>query len=201
MTRCTTPLPLVLASRSPRRRELLERIGLRLRCVPADIDESIVPRETPAVHVERLAREKGLRVAGRDDAVVVSADTVVVLDGRILGQPADDVEATMMLRALSGREHEVYTGCAVFWRGRSAAGVEAVRVTFRTLSDEEIRWYVGTGEPRDKAGAYGIQGSGAVLVRRIDGDYTAVVGMPLPLMLSCFAALGLRFGPDGVVPA
>jgi septum formation protein len=193
-------LPVVLASRSPRRRELLERIGVRPECVPSGVDESIRSGEDARSHVQRLAIDKGARLAAaRSDAVVIAADTVVAVDSRILNQPADTHDAAEMLRALSGRTHEVHTGCAVRWRGRTASGVESVRVTFRPLSDDEIARYVESGEPLDKAGAYGIQGAGAWLVRRVEGDYTAVVGLSLPLLHDLLANLGLRLGTGGVV--
>jgi septum formation protein len=187
----------VLASSSPRRRELLSLIGIAHQVVPADIDESALPGEEPAAHAERLAREKAAAVAAREpDAVVVGADTIVVVDGDILGKPRDEAAAAAMLRRLAGRTHVVFTAVAVERGGRAASGVEAVDVTFRPLTDEEIGHYIATGEPMDKAGAYGIQGFGATIVERIVGDYFAVMGLALGRMVRLMRELGVeyRFG-------
>jgi septum formation protein len=171
-------VPIVLASSSPRRRELLALLGLSFEVSPANIDESWRNGEPPAAHAERLAREKS-EAGARPGVAVVGADTIVVVDGAILGKPADAAEARVMLRRLSGREHEVFTGVAVGYEGRMASGVERTTVRFRSLDDATIAAYVETGEPMDKAGAYGIQGVGAMLVRSISGSYTNVVGLPL----------------------
>jgi nucleoside triphosphate pyrophosphatase len=186
----------ILASASPRRRELLRLVGIEHVVMPADIDETQVPGEAPAVHAERLAREKAGAIQ-RDDAVVIGSDTIVVVDGDVLGKPGDYDEAAAMLRRLSGRSHVVMTGVAVAWRGRMSSGVEEVGVTFRALSDDEIRRYIETGEPMDKAGAYGIQGFGATIVDRVDGDYFAVMGLPLNRLVRLCRSLGLGydFGP------
>lgn len=186
----------VLASASPRRRELLALIGVPHEVRPADIDETYLPHEAPAAHAERLAREKALAVHA-PDAVVIGSDTIVVVDGDVLGKPADSAEAARMLRRLSGRSHTVMTAVAVAWQGRVESGVEAVGVTFRELSDDEIARYIATGEPMDKAGAYGIQGFGATLVSRVDGDYFAVMGLALHRLMRMCERLGLRypFGP------
>ena len=186
----------VLASASPRRRELLRLVGIEHTVIPADIDETYPPGEAAAVYAERLAREKAGAI-DRDDAVVIGSDTIVVVDGDVLGKPRDREQAVEMLRRLSGRAHVVMTGVAVAWRGRMSSGVEEVGVTFRALSDDEIRRYVETGEPMDKAGAYGIQGFGATIVDRVDGDYFAVMGLPLDRLVRLCRALGLGydFGP------
>jgi len=188
----------VLASQSPRRRELLTLIGIPHEVRPADIDESVRPGERPAPHAERLARTKALAVAGADGAALtIGSDTIVVVDGDILGKPSDAAEARRMLRRLSGREHVVFTAVAVAYGGRVASSVEEVTVAFRALSDHEIDAYVATGEPMDKAGGYGIQGYGATIVERIDGDYFAVMGLALGRMVRLMAELGVeyRFGP------
>ncbi len=188
----------VLASSSPRRRELLTLIGIPHTVRAADIDETPLPSEAPRPHAERLARGKTLAIAEQDrDAVVVGADTIVVVDGDILGKPRDERDAAIMLRRLAGRSHVVLTAVAVAWRGRLVSDVESVDVTFRTLSDADISRYIATREPMDKAGAYGIQGFGATIVERVDGDYFAVMGLALGLMVRLMAQLGLdyRFGP------
>jgi septum formation protein len=188
--------PVVLASASPRRRELLRLVGIEHTVIPADVDETHPPSEAPAVYAERLARQKAAAIE-RDDAVVIGSDTIVVVDGEVLGKPRDREQAVAMLRRLSGRAHVVMTGVAVAWRGRISSGVEEVGVTLRALSDDEIRRYVETGEPMDKAGAYGIQGFGATIVDRVDGDYFAVMGLPLNRLVRLCRALGLGydFGP------
>ncbi|WP_178119490.1 nucleoside triphosphate pyrophosphatase [Pseudomonas sp. SCB32] len=174
---------LYLASSSPRRRELLTQIGLPFHIVPASIDETPQADESAVVYVERLAREKALAglhfLAQRADVCVLGADTAVVLDGRILGKPADRDEALAMLQALSGREHDVLTAVAVANRDRCEAKVVSSRVTFRSVSMEESERYWDTGEPHDKAGGYAIQGLAAVFVRCVEGSYSAVVGLPL----------------------
>ena len=187
----------VLASSSPRRQELLGLIGIAHTVVPADIDESVLPNEDPRVHAERLARGKALVVAEREpNAVVIAADTIVVVDGDILGKPRDEAGAAEMLRRLSGRGHVVFTAVAVARAGQVASGVEAVDVRFRDLRDDEIQQYIATREPMDKAGAYGIQGYGATIVERIDGDYFAVMGLALGRMVRLMESLGVeyRFG-------
>lgn len=188
----------LLASQSPRRRDLLDLIGVLHEVWPADIDESWLPGEAPAVHAERLAREKALALARENPkAAVIGADTIVVLDGDILGKPVDAADAARMLRRLSGRTHTVLTAVAVARDGRVESGVESVEVTFRALSDAQIERYIATGEPMDKAGAYGIQGYGAVLVERIHGDYFAVMGLALGRLVGLLQRVGLAydFGP------
>ena len=180
----TTPndqAPLViLASASPRRRDLLDLIGIAHQVRPADIDEAALPDEAPAPHAERLARAKAHALAeANPHAVVIAADTIVVVDGDILGKPRDEAQAAQMLRRLAGREHTVFTAIAVARDARTESAVEDVRVTFRALSDEEIAAYIATREPMDKAGAYGIQDDyGAVFVTRIEGcsAFRAAIG-------------------------
>jgi septum formation protein len=191
----------VLASSSPRRRELLTLIGIPHTVSPADIDETILPGEAPAPHAERLAREKAALVAERvaredGEAVVIGADTIVVVDSDILGKPRDETSAAAMLRRLAGRSHTVFTAVAVARGDRLVSGVEAVDVTFRAMSDEEIAAYIATGEPMDKAGAYGIQGYGATIVERIVGDYFAVMGLALGRLVRLLGDVGVeyRFG-------
>ena len=174
---------LFLASASPRRRELLAQIAVPCVTQIASIDETPLPDEPPAAYVERLAREKaraGLLALGeRKDAVVLGADTAVVLDGRILGKPADFAESRAMLQALSGRSHQVMTAVALVGGDREAARVVSSEVSFRPISEAEIQAYWASGEPCDKAGSYGIQGLAAVFVNRLQGSYSAVVGLPL----------------------
>lgn len=184
--------PVILASASPRRRELLALIGIPHEVIPSNIDETYLPGEVPRTHAERLAREKA-SLSQRDDAVVIGSDTIVVVDGDVLGKPTDDEHAAAMLRRLSGRSHVVMTGVAVRWRGRIASGVEEVGVTFRALNDDDIARYIATREPMDKAGAYGIQGYGATIVSRVDGDYFAVMGLALGKLVSLCRELGLRY--------
>lgn len=191
--------PLILASASPRRRELLAGLGLRFTVRAADVDETPRAGEAPAGYVLRLAREKAAAVAKAEqgDGWVLAADTSVVVDGEILGKPLEDQngdDARRMLRLLSGREHEVLTGIALLEsRGsetREATHVETSRVRMAALSEEEIAWYAATGEPRDKAGAYAIQGLGALFVEAVAGNYSNVVGLPIPAVYRLFAALG-----------
>ena len=187
----------ILASQSPRRRELLTLVGIPHEVRPSDIDESYGAGELPHAHAERLAREKAAVVArSAPDAVVIGSDTIVVLDGDVLGKPRDERDAASMLMRLSGRTHTVMTAVAVMWRGVERSAVEEVEVTFHTLTSAEIDAYIATREPMDKAGAYGIQGFGATIVARVDGDYFAVMGLPLQRMVRLMADLGLnyRFG-------
>src|SRR4051812_2709854 len=188
----------ILASQSPRRRELLTLVGIAHEVQPADIDESYLAGEKPAAHAERLARGKCAVIAERaPDALVIGSDTIVVVDGDVLGKPANESDAAHMLRRLSGRSHIVVTAVAVAWRGETRSAVEEVNVTFPSLSDDDIAAYIATREPMDKAGAYGIQGYGATIVERVDGDYFAVVGLPLNRLTRLLESLGLEypFGP------
>lgn len=173
---------LILASGSPRRRELLEELGLSPEVRPANIDETPLPGEVAAAYVERLAIEKGAAVVALGDIepgdVVVSADTIVVLDGDLLGQPENDNSARAMLEALSGRTHDVLTGVAVRTDQAVTSVVETTVVHFAELSSIDIDWYIATGEPADKAGAYALQGRGGAFVTAIEGSYDNVIGLP-----------------------
>ncbi|MBX5481795.1 MAG: septum formation inhibitor Maf [Myxococcaceae bacterium] len=170
---------LVLASASPRRQALLRQLGLTFSVDPAELDERPLQGETARDYVVRIARAKAALVAARHPgALVLAADTTVVVDETVLGKPKDADEARAMLTRLSGREHQVMSAVALDGAERSALRVETT-VRFRPLTAEEIEWYVGTGEPLDKAGAYGIQGMGGSLVLSIDGSYSNVVGLPL----------------------
>lgn len=197
--RTSASLPLViLASQSPRRRELLTLIGIPHEVLPAHVDESVHEDEAPVPHCERLARAKAVTLAaGYPDAVVIGSDTIVVIDGDILGKPRSVEDAQQMLARLSGRTHTVFTAVAAAYAGQLVSGVESVSVTFRPLTSTQITAYVATGEPMDKAGAYGIQGYGATIVERIDGDYFAVMGLAIGRLINLFGLLGLsyKFGP------
>src|SRR6266571_294173 len=183
---------IVLASGSPRRRQLLEMIGLEFRVVPPEVDESLGPAEQAEGYVTRLAREKATTVARRErGAVVLAADTTVVLRGTIFGKPANPEEAAEMLRQLEGRKHQVMTAVAVAQDGRVEHALDVTDVTFRPLTDAQIAAYVATGEPLDKAGAYAIQGKGAALVEGIRGDFFGVMGLPLRLALEVLDRRGL----------
>jgi septum formation protein len=192
------PPRVILASQSPRRRDLLTLIGVTHTVAPADIDESVGPDEMPEPHAERLARTKACTIASREPgAVVIGSDTIVVIDGRILGKPEDEADAARMLRLLSGRTHTVVTAVAVARDADVRSGVERVQVRFRPLTESTIAEYIRTREPMDKAGAYGIQGFGAAIIEGIDGDFFAVMGLPIGRMLALCAELGVdyRFGP------
>ncbi len=186
---------LVLASASPRRAELLRSLGLDFVIQSADIDETRRPAEPPEAYVERLANEKARAGATRlkdEPALVIAADTIVVHDGRVLGKPADEDDAKKMLRSIAGQKHEVLTGVCVVdtAQGRTASNLERTEVAMAPLGDGELSWYVGTGEPLDKAGSYAIQGLGAIFVERVRGNYTNVVGLPLPLLHRLASELG-----------
>lgn len=173
-------MSLVLASSSPRRRELLAQIGVAFRVQVAAVDETPLAGEPPQAYVARLALEKARAVARQQpQAVVLGADTTVVLEGSILAKPLDDAEARQMLQRLSGRSHEVLTAVALVQDHREQVQVVRTAVTFCPLTPAQIAAYVATGEPADKAGAYGIQGLGAVLVASLHGSYSNVVGLPL----------------------
>jgi septum formation protein len=184
----------VLASSSPRRRELLALVGISHEVQPANIDETLRPRETPRRYAERLAREKASALATRDPNVItIGADTIVVINRKILGKPADAEQAGAMLRQLSGREHTVVTAVAVARGKKLRSAVDEVRVRFRKLRADEIDAYIATGEPMDKAGAYGIQGYGATIVECIDGDYFAVMGLSLVRLVGLLRDVGVRY--------
>ena len=193
---------IVLASGSPRRRELLARFGVPFRVQTSHVDETSDLPASPAEIVEELARRKGRAVAEEcRDALVIGADTVVVFNGNILGKPDDEQDAAYMLKMLSGKEHQVYSGLSLTVVSRGEITKEYVshrmtRVWMRSLSPEKIQWYVNTKEPLDKAGAYGIQGLGACLVERIEGCYFNVVGMSLSLLDEMLTELGYCIAQD-----
>jgi septum formation protein len=174
---------IVLASASERRSRLLDQIGVAHACVAADVDESQRPGESPVAYVQRLASDKAAAVVNRLDGraaqPVLAADTTVVLDGRIYGKPADETDCVTMLSALAGRTHEVLTAVALRHDGILREAISSSRVTFRAIGSEECRRYWASGEPAGKAGAYAIQGLGAVFVSRLDGSFSGVMGLPL----------------------
>ena len=193
-------MKIVLASQSPRRRQLLGQMGLEFTTQSPEIDESAFHGRDAQDLVETLSREKARWVARQQtpDTLVIGADTVVVLDGAILGKPRDGAEAEAMLAALSGRDHQVFTGVTLCQGDRILTQAEETQVTFRPLTGQEIRQYVSTGEPMDKAGAYGIQGLGALLVQRLEGDYFNVMGLPLCRLGRMLRAFGVELlSPDG----
>ncbi len=172
---------IILASSSPRRRELLNYIVSGFDIVPSGIEETA--SGTPRQQALKLACDKAQDVAKyHPDAVVIGADTLVVIDKKVLGKPIDKQDAVLMLKALSGRTHKVYTGVAVVYGNETFTGCEVTSVTFDTLTDDEIAEYIKTGEPMDKAGAYGIQGFGGKFIKRVDGCYFNVMGLPLNLL-------------------
>jgi septum formation protein len=181
--------PLVLASASPRRAEILRAVAWPFEALPAEIDETPHASEDPVAYVERLAREKAEATAARcaDSRLVLGADTTVVVEGVMLAKPLDEADARRMLRLLSGRWHEVLTGVALVRAGdepRRVVSHQATRVRFAALSEEEIGWYVSTQEPMDKAGAYAVQGRAALFIEEIAGEYWNVVGLPVRLLYS-----------------
>jgi len=188
----------VLASGSPRRLELLRRLGVEPEVQAADVDEAPLPGEAPAATVARLAAAKARAVAPPPGALVVAADTEVVLDGVVLGKPVDADEAAAVLRSLSGRDHRVLTGVHVRCDDREAAAVEETIVRFRPLGDDEIAAYVAGPEPYDKAGGYGIQGAGGAFVDRIEGSDTNVVGLPLATVVRLATEVGVRLLPSPI---
>ena len=191
------PPRFILASASPRRRELLTRAGYEFDVVPPEVDEARVGGESVYEHVTRLARAKaGAVAATHPDRMVIGADTVVVADGVLLGKPQDWREAAVMLRTLSARSHEVVTGVALVTATSCRTAVESTVVSFVALNDAVIDWYVATGEPLDKAGAYGAQGLGSRFVDRVDGSYTNVVGLPIAVVARLFSEAWSQ-GQDG----
>ena len=174
---------LILASGSPRRKDLLESIGVRFQVIPSDVDETFFPCETPIEGVKRLSLEKAREISVNYPGYwIIGADTVVVIDGKVLGKPVDEDEAKVMLRSLNGATHEVYTGFSLVnsqCEEQTVTGFSRSEVFIRSMSDDEIDEYVASGEPMDKAGAYAIQGLGAALVQSVNGSYTNVVGLPL----------------------
>lgn len=187
-------MDIILASQSPRRRELLERMGVRdFRIVTPDIDERMDRDLPPEELVRRISAEKARAVREQmgADAIIIAADTVVALDGAVLGKPGDELEAFKMLSTLSGNRHQVYTGVTVLRGEEEYSQSEETTVSFRELTGEEIDCYIKTGEPMDKAGAYGIQGYGALLIEGIQGDYYNVMGLPVCRLGKILKALGV----------
>lgn len=181
---------LTLASASPRRKQLLEMLGLPIRVVPANIPEAPLPRETPLAYSKRLAREKARAVPGE---YVLGADTIVVMDEHLLEKPTDAEDAVRMLTLLQGRTHEVISSVALAHGGKEEVRTDITKVTFRRCDEAYLRAYVATGEPMDKAGAYGIQGYGAALVEKVEGDFFGVMGLPVRLVLELLAEAGWKY--------
>ncbi|HEY7637462.1 MAG TPA: Maf family protein [Gemmatimonadales bacterium] len=194
-----TPLPLTLASSSPRRRQLLEMLGIPVRVVPPNIPEVRRSLETPVDYVERLAREKALSVNG---GIVLGADTTVVIRDEVLEKPMDASDALRMLQKLQGRTHQVVTSVVLVVDDAIYQATDVTNVVFRRMDQAYLQAYVATGEPMDKAGAYGIQGYGAALVEKIEGDFFSVMGLPIRLVLDLLAQAGhpYRFGSSGPQP-
>ena len=185
-------MSLILASASPRRRELLTRAGITVEVDPADVDERPEQGESPERYVERVAQLKASAGARRHpDRPVLGADTVVVVDGKVLGKPADPEDAARMLRRLAGRTHHVLTGVALAWDGQITTQVERTEVAMSAMSEEDVAWYVASGEPMDKAGAYAIQGLASRFVTRIEGSYSNVVGLPVATVVELLRTSGV----------
>jgi septum formation protein len=185
-------LPLILASSSPRRQGILSSAGVEFEVIPSEVDEGFLQGESPEEHVVRLARMKALKAAEKHKGRwVLAADTIVVIEGRILGKPRGRREAEEMLQMLSDREHRVITGYCLMQASsrKNREGKVITRVRFKALSRREIRWYLDTGEPFDKAGAYAIQGKAAFMVKEINGSYTNVVGLPLTEVIEALEEL------------
>jgi septum formation protein len=193
---------LILASKSPRRRYLLEQAGLSFSVIPSDIDESTVPLSPPEIYVRVLSEAKAESIAKKyPEKWVLGADTIVLKDGAVLGKPGSIDEARSMLKQLSGQAHQVFTGYSIICKSKDRKFSETVQteVLFKNLADEEIEWYIHTKEPFDKAGAYAIQGLGTFLVRRINGSYTNVVGLPVCEVIEFLikeGVVGLSITPD-----
>jgi septum formation protein len=185
------PHMLILASSSPRRAELLRAAGIVFTVRAADVDEAIMPNESPGDYVLRLSREKARAVA-QGHELALGADTTVVINGEIMGKPADAEVAGRMLRALSGQWHEVLTGVTLARADRILSAVSSTRVKFAELSDAEIEWYISTGEPMDKAGAYAIQGRASLFIEGVEGSYSNVVGLPMRLTYELARQLGVE---------
>lgn len=187
----------ILASASPRRKELLKNAGYEYEVCPADIDETLDSGLEPKVACEILARKKAQAVLEENpDAVVLGSDTIVVLGNRILGKPENDEEAALMLRALSGRVHQVYTGLCICSKEKTLSLVSEANVRFYELSDATIEAYIKTNEHKDKAGSYGIQGVGSMLVRSIEGDYFTIVGLPIAKAARMLEEFGVKGNLD-----
>ena len=190
----STPHPLILASNSPRRRYLLEQAGLTFIVIPSTLDESSIPLSKPENHVHILAEAKAMEVAKLyPESWIIGADTIVCIGNSVLGKPDTPVMARRMLKSLSGKTHSVFTGYCICCKAAERTFTESVetKVSFKTLSDTEIDWYLSTGEPFDKAGAYAVQGLGSFLVKRIEGSYTNVVGLPVCEVVECLLREGI----------
>ncbi len=183
---------IILASQSPRRRELLGKMGLEFSVQAADIDETMDPTCPPEQEVARVSRGKAAAILADENAVIVAADTIVVCQGKILGKPHSKEEARQMLRQLAGKTHQVMTGCAVRHGDVLLHHTEITDVEFRPLAGAEIEAYLETGEPMDKAGAYGIQGMGGLFVQRLSGDYYNVMGLPVCALAQMLRQVGVR---------
>ena len=186
-------MDIILASQSPRRKELMGQIGLKFKVVSPNVDEHVEGNPSPAQLVEELSLRKAQAVARQagEDELIIAADTVVALEGVVLGKPKTERDAFSMLSALSGNRHYVYTGVTIIQGGRTETQHEVTTVTFRELEPDEISHYIATGEPMDKAGAYGIQGYGALLVEGIRGDYYNVMGLPVCRLGGLLRELGV----------
>lgn len=185
---------LILASKSPRRQELLQKLGLTFTVLTEDIDETMdpgLPLNEEIVRVS-LRKAEAVRAQAAPDDVIISADTVVCIDGKRLGKPKDEADAARMLRALSGRDHEVVSGVCVMQGGRAETAAVTTALHFRELGEDEISAYIATGEPMDKAGAYGIQGLASIFVDRLDGDYYNVMGLPLCTLARMLRSFGIK---------
>lgn len=196
----STPASLVLASASPRRRELLTQIGVSFEIIVHDLDESLLPGESPIDYVCRLARAKALAVAQNDIAVkgrpVLGADTIVVIDDRVLGKPRDEHDAHQMLSLLSGREHEVMSAVCICQGKQSSLKLSRTKVKFKPVSADEISRYWLSGEPQGKAGAYAVQGLGALFIESLNGSYSGVVGLPIYETARLLTAFGIKTALD-----
>ncbi|MGE0552868.1 MAG: nucleoside triphosphate pyrophosphatase [Gemmatimonadales bacterium] len=182
--------PIVLASQSPRRRQLLEMLGIPIVVSPARVQEIPLPREEPAAYARRLARDKARAVPGE---LVLGADTIVVVDGQVLEKPSDPADAVAMLGTLVGREHEVITAICLIAAGVEYEAADTTRVRFRAVDRDFLEAYAATGEPLDKAGAYGIQGYGAALIEGIEGDFFSVMGLPVRLVIELLGRAGYPY--------
>ena len=187
----------ILASQSPRRAQLLRQLGIEFDTIPSNVDESLIPRVKPVAYVKKLASMKAKAVAKKvKEGIIISADTMVVLDGKLIGKPKDMSDASATIRSLSGKVHLVVSGVCIMDKstGKTKTTATTTRVKFRELSDDLIKWYLGTGEPLGKAGSYGIQGKGAILIEWIKGDYSNVVGLPLVTFAKMLEDMGIKLG-------
>ena len=191
-------MAVILASQSPRRRELLTKLGLCFSVVPADVDETMQQGKDPRDEVARVCRAKAqaVRARGHDKDLIIAADTIVVVQGEVLGKPKDREDAARMLRLLSGKDHEVMTGLTVLQAEQSRTLVETAKIHFRQLDEQELAAYIATGEPMDKAGAYGIQGLASIFITGITGDYYTVMGLPVCRLAETLKDFGIRILPD-----